>query len=195
MTVLEDFVLANQLLSYLIVFGGMFIEGEVFFLTASIFVSQGYLDFWTLILVTLLGVILGDIVWYYLGRFSKDSWPGIWLAKKFPRYHEWIEQNFISRYWRMAFFSKFLYYVNRLTPLIAGWHKMEFRKFMKIHLAAGVLWVAGMVIISYFLGFIIEAIGVKAVLRRIEWVLIGLGIIFIGGEYLLKILFSKRIKP
>ena len=39
-----------------------------------------------------------------------------------------------------------------------------------------------------------EAIGARAVLHRIEWVFIGMAVVFIGGEYLMKVKFAKRIK-
>ncbi|MEK7192406.1 MAG: VTT domain-containing protein [Patescibacteria group bacterium] len=194
MTLLEDFVLTNQFLSYLIVFGGMFIEGEIFFITASLFVLQGYLNFWVLAAVVFAGMVLGDIAWYYLGYYSKDSRLGRWLTAKFPHYEKWLNQNFISRYSRMAFFSKFLYYVNRLTPLIAGWNKMEFKKFFRIHIAAAALWLLIMALVVNLLGFVAVAIGIREVLKRIEWIVIGLIIVVFAGEYLLKFLFSKKIK-
>ncbi len=190
---MESFVATNPNIVYLILFGGMFIEGEIFFITASIFAIQGYLSLTNIVLISLVGVILGDITWYYMGRFFKDSRLGVWLSRKTKGYERWMNENFLSRYWKMAFFSKFLYYVNRFVPLMAGWQKMEFKKFFKIHIGAAVAWVAVMWVTSHFLRFIIEAIGARAVLHRIEWVFIGLGILLIGGEYLLKHIFAKKI--
>ncbi len=190
---LEQFVVSNPTIAYLILFGGMFIEGEVFFVTASIFAIQGELSLTRIVIISLIGVILGDITWYYMGRLSKDTRLGIWLSKKTKGYEPWINKNLISNYWKMAFFSKFLYYVNRFVPLMAGWQKMDFKKFLKIHIGSAIAWVSVMWVASHFLRFIIEAIGAKAVLHRIEWVFISLGILFIGGEYLLKNLFAKKI--
>ncbi|TSC89716.1 MAG: hypothetical protein G01um10143_206 [Parcubacteria group bacterium Gr01-1014_3] len=190
---LEQFVVSNPAIAYLILFVGMFIEGEIFFVTASIFAIQGELSLTRIVIISLIGVILGDITWYYMGRFSKDTRLGIWLSKKTKGYEPWINKNLISNYWKMAFFSKFLYYVNRFVPLMAGWQKMDFKKFLKIHVGAAIAWVSVMWVASHFLRFIIEAIGAKAVLHRIEWVFIGFGVLFIGGEYLLKNLFAKKI--
>lgn len=190
---MEQFVVSNPAIAYLILFVGMFIEGEIFFVTASIFAIQGELSLTRIVIISLIGVILGDITWYYMGRLSKDTRLGIWLSKKTKGYEPWINKNILSNYWKMAFFSKFLYYVNRFVPLMAGWQKMDFKKFLKIHVGAAVAWVSVMWVASHFLRFIIEAIGAEAVLHRIEWVFIGLGILFIGGEYLLKNLFAKRI--
>ena len=194
MSFLEAFVLDYQLLAYLILFAGMFIEGEIFILTALVFAWQGLMEWEVIVPITFVGVILGDLAWYALGRFSKGSKIGLWAERKFPGYHDWMDVNFVGRYTRMAIFSKFLYFVNRLTPLIAGWHKMELKRFLKIHFIAAVLWLGTMLFIGHFLGAFIELIGPHKVLRNMGYLVLGLVVVFIGGEYLLKTIFSKRLK-
>jgi len=194
MSLLENFVINHIFWAYAILFGGMFIEGEVFILTAMIFARQGLMEVWLIALLSFIGVILGDLTWYALGRWSKESFIGKWLQQKFSTYHKWMDENFMPRYQRMVFLSKFLYYVNRLTPLIAGWHKLDVRKFFKIHLLAGIFWVVIMMIVGHFLGLVIDVLGVKAVIKNMEFIFIGLAVIFIGGEILLKKIFIKKIK-
>lgn len=194
MSTLESLVVNSPVLAYTILFGGMFIEGETFIMTAVILASQGLMEWWLIGIVTFVGVILGDLTWYFLGRFGQESFAGKWLQKKFPTYHEWMDINFIARYKRMAFLSKFLYYVNRLTPLIAGWHKMEVKRFFKIHLTAAALWVVTMLIVGQLFVIFVEVIGAQAILKKIEWLAIGFAVIFIGGEVLLKKFFAKKIK-
>lgn len=192
---LEQFIFNHQFLTYLIVFGGMFIEGELFFLIASIFAWGGYLNFWWLLAATFVGLVLGDLAWYYLGRYSKDTKLGIWINKRISQHTEWFRHNLASHYWSLALCSKFLYYVNRLVPLLAGWIRMEPKRFFKIHVNVSLVWLLTMIVVSYFLQFVVEAIGLPTVLKRFEWFVLSMTIIFIGGEYLLKILFLKKIKP
>lgn len=194
MSFLSDFILAYPHLAYLVLFAGMFIEGELFFLTAAIFALGGFLNWWLVLAVTFVGVIMGDLAWYYLGKYSKDSRIGKWASRKFHVYQEWLEENFITRYARLAIISKFLYYVNRLTPLMAGWHKMEVRKFLRVHVTAAIIWVGFMGIVGRVFGFLIEAIGVKVVLHRLYIVFLVLAVVIIGGEYFLRGLFDKRIR-
>lgn len=162
-------------------------------LTALIFAWQGLMEWWIIVVVTFAGVMLGDVAWYWLGLYGKDTWLGRWVQKKFPAYHIWMDQNFMARYPRMAVFSKFLYYVNRLTPLIAGWHKMEFKRFLKIHLAAAVIWLGVILFVGHFLGVFIELVGARKVLHRIELLVVILAVVFTGGEILLRKLFARRI--
>src|SRR3989344_2755681 len=194
MDFLQAFVVSDPVLAYLILFFGMFIEGEVFFLTAAIFALEGFLNWWIILGVTFVGVILGDIAWYFLGRYSKDTRIGGWVGRKFNGYQEWLQENFETRYMRLAFLSKFLYYVNRLTPLLAGWQKMDFKKFFRIHLIAGTAWLLFVLVLGKFFGFIIETIGVKVVFNRLYWVFLILAVLVIGGEYLLRKFFFKKIQ-
>src|SRR3989344_2318491 len=194
MDFLQSFVTTSPALAYLVLFLGMFIEGEVFFLTAAIFALEGFLRWDIVLAVTFVGVILGDIVWYFLGRYSKDTRLGTWVHKKFSGYQDWLEENFETRYARLAFISKFLYYVNRLTPLLAGWQKMDFRRFVRVHIMAAAAWLVVMFTLGKVFGLVIDAIGVKVVLHRLYWVFLVLAVIVLGGEHFLRKMFVKKLK-
>jgi len=194
MTALEFFVINHPLWAYAIVFAGMLIEGESFFLTASIFAAERELKFGVLTAVSLAGMLAGDWLYYLFGRYSKKTRFGAWVMNRFPRYDRWLGRNFTARYTRLAFLSKYIYFVNRLTPFLAGWHGFPQKTFLKIHFYAAVVWTGVMLILSHFLALLVELVGVKFVLQRIEFVFIGLLILFIGGEYIVKKLFAKRIE-
>lgn len=193
MTALELFVLAHPFWVYVIVFFGMLIEGESFFLTASIFAGERYLRWGTLTTVTLAGLLIGDWLFYLLGRYSKQTRLGRWFVNRFPRYHRWLEENFMGRYPRLAFVSKFIYFVNRLTPFLAGWHGLPARTFLRIHAAAALVWTGVMLVIGHFMNLFVELVGVSYVIKRIEFVFVGFALIFLGGEYALKKIFARRI--
>lgn len=190
---LESFVFNHEYWAYIVLFAGMFFEGEVFLLTAMVFAWQGLMEWWVIIAVTFVGVMLGDLAWYGLGRYGKDTWLGRWMQRKCPAYEEWMEHHFMTHYRRMAVFSKFLYYVNRLTPLIAGWHKMDLKRFLKIHLGAAVIWLGTMLFLGHFLGVFIELIGPRSVLHRIEILVVILFVVFLVAEILLRRYFAKKI--
>ena len=194
MDFLQSFVVNSQQLAYLVLFLGMFIEGETFFLAAAIFALEGYLNWWWVLIVAFVGVILGDIAWYWLGRATKDTKWGTRLAEKYKNYQGWVSEHFIDHYFYLAFVSKFLYYINRLTPLLAGWEKLDFKKFFKIHLVAALGWLTTMFLLGKFFGFIIDTIGVKVVVHQLYWVFAVIAVIVILGEYFLRRLFVKKTK-
>lgn len=194
MTSLELFLLNHQALAYLVVFGAMFVEGEAIFILSAILAAHGVLS-WTFLLPTIFtGVMLGDIAWYGVGKYLQNTRLGFFMKIKFSRYHEWLDKNFLQRYARMVFYSKFLHYVNRLTPLIAGWNHFPFRRFLRLHLYAAVLWIVVMTAGS--LGIIY--IGGESVTRwlvdNLLYTFLGLILLFFIIEFFLKRAFSKRIE-
>lgn len=193
MTFLEIFFSNYPFWAYAILFVGMFIEGEAFFLTITIFALQGHLSWPLVLLVTLAGILLGDVAWYWLGKYSRGTKLGFLLSEKFSTYHKWMEENFITRYERMAVYSKFIYFINRLTPLIAGWHGLEFKKFIKIHTYAALFWVGVMSLLVSLLAFIVGGAGLRWLLEHIEIVFVGSFVIFVVVEYSLKRIFSKKL--
>lgn len=194
MTALELFVSSYPFATYVVVFLGMLIEGESFFVTAGIFAGQGYLRWGTLSFVSLAGMLVGDWAFYLLGKHSKHTRFGAWFVSRFSRAHEWLDRNFASRYTRLAFISKYIYFVNRLTPFLAGWHGFPLRRFLRIHVAAAVVWTGVMLVISHFLNLFVELVGVRYVLRRIEFVFVGFALLFTVGEYALKKLLARKIR-
>ena len=195
MSGLEQFVLNNLFWAYFILFFGMFIEGEVIFLTAAIFAWEGHLNWGLLVATAFSGVLLGDIFWYWVGRgLEKSSMLNFFFKIRLSHYQEWLEENFLKRYYRMAVYSKFIHYINRLTPVIAGWHKFEFKKFIRIHLLAALIWVAVNTGLGYGFGYVVGQSGLRLLLSHFEYLIIGLLVVFVGGEYILRKLFSKKIE-
>lgn len=191
---LEQFVSSYPVFAYLVLFAGMFIEGEIFFITGALFAIEGRLEWLPLLLVTFIGVFLGDLAWYALGRYTLNTRFGCWLDRRTKQYHEWLHVRLGAPYARLAFFSKFLYYVNRIVPFIAGWHSMDFKRFARIHFFAGLFWIVMMGLLAFLFQNIVMALGVRTVLRRLEYIIIGSVVLFVGGEYILKRIFDKRIK-
>ena len=193
MTGLEGFVASHPYWTYLILFGGMFVEGELFFLMGAIFAWRGHLEWLPLFASIFVGVILGDIAWYGLGKYVRNTKFGSFFAKKIKPFESWMTENFMSRYQRLAFYSKFIYYVNRIVPLMAGWQRMKFKKFAKVHFWAACLWVSVVGTTVYLASYFIGPEGARWLLRRIEWVIIAAIVLVVGSEFLLKKTFIKRI--
>lgn len=192
-TIVEKIILEHQLIGYLILFIGIFLEGEVVFLSAAILAGQQYLSWGAVILVSLAGLLLSDYAFYYLGRFSKATMIGRWLRNRFASYNNWIDRNFDGRYWQVSFFSKFIYVVNKAVPFLAGWHAIPMKRFSKIQFVSGIIWVGIMAAVGHFLGLVIDIVGVKFVLRRIEIAFLVFIVVFLIVENVLKRIFAKRL--
>ncbi|MDO8601891.1 MAG: VTT domain-containing protein [bacterium] len=165
---MEYFIIANPLLTYSIIFFGMFFEGEGIIILASIFAWQGHLNWGTLAGAILAGTYLGDLVWYAAGRMLRGTRFGNWLDRKYEKPGDTIKKAVTEHYGRFAILSKFLYFTTHPTVFIVGWHQFKFRSFLWVTLYSTLIWSAVVLGIGYFFGYAIELIGYKRVVHRIE---------------------------
>lgn len=192
---IEFFIQQNQLMVYLIIFLGMFIEGEGIILFASIFAWQGLISWPLLAIVAIIGTIGGDVLWYSLGSRLQNTRFGKWLDCRYEKTGEWVYENVVSKYPSYAIISKFMYFTTRPTIFLAGWHKLEFKKFLRITSYATVVWALIILGIGYFFGYTVHLIGFKKVMHKVEFLAIGvfLGVFII--EFILKrSVFKKKRK-
>jgi len=185
MTPVEAFIVANPLLTYLIIFFGMTFEGEGIVLLSSIFAGPGKTLAWSILAVVIFsGVVVGDLAWYAAGYYSRGTRVGCWLDRCLEKRSNWLRAKIVDRYSRYALASKFLYFTTHATVFVAGWHKLDFKKFWRITLWASGLWTVIMLIVGYLFYHFIELIGWKAVMHRIELVVVVLIAIALLGRWL-----------
>jgi len=195
-TGIEYFILANQILTYAIIFFGMFIEGEGLIIFASIFAWQGHLNWLFLALTILAGTVAGDMVWYLGGRFLRGTRFGNWLDRKYESHTDTLDTNIREHYGRFAILSKFMYFTTHPTIFLVGWNKFPFKKFLWITLYSTAIWGLGVLSIGYFFGYAISLIGYRQFVHRIEiFAVLLLGLVFLLGFGLKKVLKRKVYGP
>lgn len=147
------FVEAHRYSGYFLLFLAMMLEGEVFLIVAGILVHLGAFSAGDVFVVALVGVMTGNILWYFLGSMlSEKSFmkPVVARAQKAVVY---FLPNFSKKPFKSIFFSKFIYGVNRATILIAGAVKVPFLLFIKAETLASFVWVILYVSLGYFVGY------------------------------------------
>lgn len=146
------FVEAHRYTAYAILFSAMVVEGETFLVVAGALAAIKALDVGDIFFFALVGVLVGDALWYYLGKIlaQKNVFPKILSRAEstvlffLPRFRE---KPFAS-----IFFSKFIYGVNHAALIISGVMKVSFRIFMEAEFFASVAWVALFLCAGYFFG-------------------------------------------
>jgi membrane protein DedA with SNARE-associated domain len=192
---IEFFIQANPILTYVIIFVAMLIEGEGAILFASIFAWQGLISWPILALVIIIGTISGDIAWYLGGRYLQNTRFGKWLDRRYEKTGAWVYENIVCRYQSYAIISKFMYFTTRPTIFLAGWHKFEFKKFLKVTTYATVIWAGILLAIGYFFGYTAHLIGFKWILHRLEFFAVALFLgVFIIEFLMKKFVFAKKGK-
>ena len=140
-------------------FFGFFFPGDSLLFTAGLIASQGFINIWILVPLIILGAILGDNVGYWFGA---KVGPKIFTREDsffFHKRHVERTHNFYLKYGAKAVvLARFIPIVRTFTPILAGVGTMPYGTFLKFNIIGGVLWGAGVTLLSYFLGAIIPGI-------------------------------------
>ncbi len=132
---------------------GFFLPGDSLLVTAGLVASQGKLDIVKLNLLLMAAAVLGDSVGYAIGHFvgprifkKEDSW--FFKKDHLRRTHEFFEKYG----GKTIILARFVPIVRTFAPTVAGVGKMSYAKFLSFNVVGGILWVASMTLIGYFLG-------------------------------------------
>ncbi|MFH1129625.1 MAG: VTT domain-containing protein [Patescibacteria group bacterium] len=133
---------------YVLIFIGMFVEGDAILFTAFYLASLGDLNVWTLIAVAIIGVIFGDIIWYKLGEhLEKRSGFFRKIAAKITKP---LDKRLAIRPISTLCITKFTYGIHHAVLLRAGATKLPFKKYIITMFCAAVFWTSVIGGLAYF---------------------------------------------
>ena len=137
---LINFSESHRILIYLIIFFGMFIEGEIILILTGILIRGRHgIQFLDAFLVAFIAVILHDIVYWLIGKwlFKTQSKKLLFLnldkVKLFFNKFKKVNYHHI-------FISKFGFSINRFILVASGYLKMPFKKLIKYSIPADFIW-------------------------------------------------------
>lgn len=127
----------------------MIIEGDPFLFSAFFLAHEGVLRISTLSVVVFLGVLIGDLLWYWLGiKIDKHS------SRKLVDWAERIAAPFdghlISRTFHTIFISKFTYGTYHAILVRAGMLRFPIRRFIGYDAVSTVVWMIVVGGLGYF---------------------------------------------
>ncbi len=173
------FLAAAPLLAYSALFAGMIIEGDLFIFTAGFLVSRGVLNGWLSFLTIFTGVILGDSLWFLLGRVNTTRNKFLrWLGRMTDVAGGRIDSHVKERTFRTLLISKFVYGAHHFTLVRAGRLGVPFRRFWQNDVLGSLIWIGIVGTLGYLAGASFE--GGRGHLRFIE-----LGLLFCVLAYFL----------
>jgi len=145
---------------------GFFLPGDSILFTLG-FLIQGTNNFTLdlninlVVLLLFIAAVLGDNVGYMFGRklgpklFKKPN------SLLFRQENVQKAQDFYNKHGgKTIIIARFIPIVRTFAPLIAGVAKMDQRTFMMYNLIGGALWTAGITYAGYFMGKILQGMGV-----------------------------------
>jgi membrane-associated protein len=135
------------------ILAGFFLPGDSLLVTAGLVASQGKLDIWALAGLLMTAAVAGDSVGYAIGHFAG---PRLFHKEDsffFKKAHLTRTHEFFEKYGgKTIILARFVPIVRTFAPTVAGVGKMSYKKFLSYNVIGGVVWVAGMLGIGYFLG-------------------------------------------
>ncbi len=132
---------------------GFFLPGDSLLVTAGIFAAAGLLNFWTLLLLLIPAAIIGDAVNYYIGKRLGTALYQRKDSRFFKKDHLLKAKAFYDRHGgKTIILARFVPVVRTFAPTVAGISGMSYPAFAMYNILGGILWVASMTGIGYFLG-------------------------------------------
>jgi len=132
-----------------------FLEGPIISLAVGFLVYLGYFHFLPAYLVLLVGDIIPDIFYYYLGRFGNKRK----LVQKYGT-NSFIAKNaeFIKRIWhehgmKTMFVGKLAYGLSSPFLISAGLVNLPFKRFISYAIPVTIFQYAVIMAIGYYLGY------------------------------------------
>src|SRR5215467_1774322 len=154
---------------YLLLFVGVFLEGEAFLIAGVFLANQGYFNFGAVVMVALAANTLGAQFYYLAARMRGRPWfeNRFSGSERYRRILKWMG-NYGN--W-VLLLSRFAFGFRIIIPAACGALGMSQVRFSTLNLAAGVLWVVPTAFLGYYFGT-----GFAAILSKAHRVVMAVGI-------------------
>jgi membrane-associated protein len=141
---------------------GFFLPGDSLLVVAGIFSARGDLNVFVLLSTLFVAAVVGDAVGYLTG--SKFG-PRLFTRPQsllFRPSHLQKAQGFYDKYGgKTIIIARFVPIVRTFAPIVAGAAQMPYRLFVFYNMLGGFLWVFSMILSGYFLGSMLERVGIR----------------------------------
>ena len=147
-SLLVNFSEVHRILAYLAIFVGMFIEGEIILLLTGVLVRSGAINFLPAVMVGITGVVIHDILWWFLGKKLVEKG-----RKKFLFFTIENTAPILRRLEKNSaffiFISKFAWNLNRVVLVCSGYIKISFKKMLRYSVPAAATWTILLISLGY----------------------------------------------
>ena len=141
---------------YPILIIGTFLEGETVMVLGGVVAHLGYLSLDWVIACGFCGTLIGDQLFFLLGRRRGKTW----LAKR-PTWQPRIDRvlRIMERHQILLILGfRFLYGLRSVTPFAIGMSNVSYIRFTVLNLIGAVVWAVSIALAGYYFGRAVEAI-------------------------------------
>lgn len=164
---------------YFLIFLGSFLEGSVVMMGAGLLWHLGRVEFWPMYGALMLGDILSDMMWYFIGYFAARPFIMRWghIFNLTPPVFAKVERRFHKYHTSILIISKLTmgFGLAVATLVTAGMLRISLVRYMTIQVVGGLVWVFCLVMIGYYFGNLLGDIPTE--------VQVGLGLAALVGAF------------
>jgi membrane protein DedA with SNARE-associated domain len=141
---------------YPILIPAALVWGLLVCMVAGVAIRLGYLDFWIAYPCLMLGELLGDMIWYWIGY----AWGGR-FARRFGKYVGITPDNVENAMYLFRKYDRRILFTTKITtgfglaiPILftAGMTRMSFWRYISTNFFGQMFWTGGLIAIGYFFG-------------------------------------------
>ncbi|MBP7735562.1 MAG: DedA family protein [Spirochaetes bacterium] len=139
---------------YPAIVAGTFFEGEVILVLAGFAAHRGYLNLPLVIVCAFAGTLLGDQLYFYLGRNRGKA-----MLARHPGWEERISRfsRLMDRYHTLIILGfRFLYGLRTVAPFAIGMSEIPAWKFAVLNTVSAAVWAATVGVLGYLFGHTME---------------------------------------
>ncbi len=149
---------------------GTFLEGETILVLGGLAAHQGYLRLSMVILSAFAGSLMGDQLFFFLGRRHSE-----YVLKKLPGWRSRIARahQLVGRHERTTIvLFRFFYGLRTITPFVMGMSSVRVGRFVVFNALGALLWAAVLGTAGYLFGQAAQAF-LGEIKRFEKWLLAG----------------------
>lgn len=135
---------------------GTFFEGETILVLGGIAAKMGHLSLPMVMLMAFIGSLLGDQLWFFVGRFGGD-----WVMRRRPQWKpglrkalERLERNQV---WFILVF-RFLYGLRTVAPFAIGMSRVRTPTYVILNVIGAAIWAVAVALLGYVFGHAVEVV-------------------------------------
>ena len=162
------------------------IEGPYVSMLCGAILATGYLSFWPVYLVLMIGDLVGDVAWYFIGYYFGEKFLER-FGKRFgitERHVERVKNVFHVRKRLLLFVSKISNGFGFAIPVLfsAGVSRVPFSHYIGINIVGQFVWSGILITVGYFFGDLY--LKVNSVMGKISVLVILIVIVFAVTKYI-----------
>lgn len=150
----------NEILSFfgnytpIISFFGAIIGGEETLILLSILASHGHLNIGYVFLFFYLGILVSDLIWYFIGNSSifKRIIKLKWISKIYYKWGKILNKSTKNNNFNALLFTKFLYGLRLATIMYLARERMKIKSFIYYSIIVNFIWVLTITTIGWLTG-------------------------------------------